>query len=158
MFISDKIEVIETAKGRSVFTKSFIAKDEIIFEFEKRFIDRPIKTSLQIDYGVHQVSTDPDAIENCLNHSCEPNGHIKFEDLTFRALIGIKKGEELTFNYLTTEWDFANKFDCQCGSKKCFHKLWGFKYLTLKQKKSLKPWLSPFLKKKLAEEEMQVVK
>ena len=95
------------------------------------------------------ISSNPESIENFLNHSCEPNGYINFEDLTFRALRNIKKGEELTFNYLTTEWDMANKFDCKCDSKDCFGYIGGFKYLPLKEKTKLLPFLSPFLKNKL---------
>ncbi|MFO7711466.1 MAG: SET domain-containing protein-lysine N-methyltransferase [Candidatus Woesearchaeota archaeon] len=76
-----------------------------------------------------------------------PNGYIDFDDLAYRAKRPIRKGEELTFNYLTTEWDLAEKFNCDCGSNNCYEEIKGFKYLTLNQKKELEP--SPFLKKKL---------
>jgi len=71
--------------------------------------------------------------------------------LTLRTLRNIKKVEELTYNYNTTEFDIIKKFKCECNSKNCFHKIEGFKYLTLEQKKKLKPFLSPFLKKKFEE-------
>jgi hypothetical protein len=157
MYVSDKIEVRDTKKGKSIFAIDEIAKDEIIFEFEKNFLEYPTKTSMQIDEGVHQECTNPEAVENFLNHSCEPNGYIDFQNLSFRALRQIKKGEEVTFNYLTTEWDLANKFDCKCGSKKCYGKIKGFRYLTRKQQKELEPLLSPFLRKKLREIERRHV-
>jgi len=90
-----------------------------------------------------------------LNHSCNPNGYINFKDLTYRALHPIKKGEELAFNYLTTEWDLSNKFICECGAEKCSNEIKGFKYLILEQQRELEPLLSPFLKKKLKETESQ---
>ena len=157
MYVSNKIEVRDTKKGKSIFAIDEIVKDEIIFEFEKNFLKYPTKTSMQIDETKHQECTNPEAVENFLNHSCDPNGYIDFKDLTYRALRPIKKGEELTFNYLTTEWELANKFNCKCDSQKCYGKIKGFKYLTLEQKRELKPLLSPFLKKKLKEAESQPI-
>ncbi len=155
MYVSDKIEMQDTKKGKSIFAIDGIVKDEVVFEFEKNFLEHPTKTSMQIDKGIHQESTHPEAVENFLNHSCNPNGYIDFQDLTYRALHPIKKGEELTFNYLTTEWKLANKFDCECGSEKCYGQIRGFKYLTLEQQIELEPLLSPFFKKKLKEAESQ---
>lgn len=144
----NKAEVRQTKNGKFIFAGDEIMRDELIFKFEKNYLDHPTRTSLQIDKGVHQESTNAQAFENFLNHSCEPNGYIDFRDLTFRALRPIKKGEEFTFNYLTTEWDLANKFRCNCGSKNCYKQINGFKYLTLEQQKELKSLLSPYLKKK----------
>jgi hypothetical protein len=155
MYLSDKIEVRDTKKGKSIFSIGSFVKDDVILEFEKKFTDHPRKDTLCININKHQYSTNPNAPENFLNHSCNPNGYINFQDLTYRALRPIKKGEELTFNYLTTEWDLANKFDCECGSENCYGQIRGFKYLTLEQQRGLEPLLSPFLKKKLKEAESQ---
>ncbi len=114
--------------------------------------------SMQIDDGVHIEATDPDALENYLNHSCKPNGYIEFRDLTYRALSPIESGEELTFNYKTTEWNMAKGFQCLCGHNGCYGHIIGFKYLTYDQQKGIEPWLSPFLKKKLNNTENQHIK
>ena len=147
--LGDKIEVRKTKKGKSIFSIKDFTKDEIILEFENNFLDYPGKYTLCIDINKHQYSIDANAHEKFINHSCNPNGYINFQDLTCRALRLIKKGEEITFNYLTTEWDLANKFDCECGSLKCHGRIKGFKYLTLEQQKELGPFLSLFLRKKL---------
>lgn len=151
MFISKKLEVKETRNGKSLFAIQEIIDGEILIRFEGKVIRSPTKTSLQIDEGKHLEGFGE--IDDFLNHSCDPNGHINFADLTFRALGDIKKGEEVTFNYLTSEWDMANKFECSCGSKNCFEHISGFRHLTLKQKRSIEHSLSPFLKKKLKESE-----
>lgn len=152
MYVSKKIELQENTKtGKSIFAIDEIVKDEVIFELEKNFLEYPTRTSVQIDDGMHQECTDSEAVKNFTNHSCNPNSYINFKDLTYRALRPIKKGEELTFNYLTTEWDLANKFDCKCGSQSCYGQIKGFKYLRLEQRRELKPLLSPFLKKKFTE-------
>lgn len=151
MYLSNKIKLPRTGRMNGLVALDDIKKDELILEFEKIFLEFPTRTSMQIDNGIHIDSTNPDALENFLNHSCQPNGYINFETLTYNALCDIFKGEELTFNYLTTEWDLSNKFICNCGYKNCFHEIYGFKYLTFNQKKELEPLLSPFLRKKLKE-------
>lgn len=147
MYIPKKINLKETNRGKSLFAIDNLVAGEIIFEFEKKFNKTRTRTSIQIDKGVHQECSDPDAIENFLNHSCNPNGYIDFDDITYRASRNIKKGEELTFNYLTTEFELANKFQCQCGEKNCYGFVRGFRYLSLEQQRKLESFLSPFLKK-----------
>lgn len=151
MFVSNKIEVGKTIKGGSLFAKSPIKKEEILINFEGKIISEPSRTTLQIDEDKFLEGSGE--VAEYLNHSCEPNCYIDFSDLSLRALRDIKQGEELTFNYLTTEYDMAEKFQCRCGSKNCLFEIRGFKYLTLMEKKELVPWLSPYLKRKLQEED-----
>ncbi|PLW11779.1 hypothetical protein PCANC_23197 [Puccinia coronata f. sp. avenae] len=73
-----------------------------------------------------------------INHSCEPN--VAFElpggwkgleegNWCLRSLSAIKAGDPLTFAYFSTEWDMAQPFQCQCGSKTCVGMIRGAKYL-----------------------------
>lgn len=140
-----KVKVLDSGMGKSLSANQDMLKGELIFEFEKNFIPYPRVDTLCIADDKHQYSMDPEAFENFLNHSCNPNGYINFDDLSFRALRNIEKGEYLSFNYLSTEWDLANQFDCRCGSVGCFNKIKGFKYLTTQERNALHPWLSPFL-------------
>lgn len=90
--------------------------------------------------------------EDYINHSCDPNTRIDFTGMNFIASRDIKKGEEITYNYLTTEYDLVKdglNFNCRCGSKNCLKIIKGFKFLKKFQKLKLKFLLSPFLKKKL---------
>ena len=150
MFISPKIIIKKTLKGKSLVAQKPIKEDSVLIKFEGTIINQPTKFSLQIDEGKHLDG--PGNIDDYLNHSCAPNAHIDFSNISLKALRHIKKGEEITFNYLTTEWDMASKFECQCKNKNCLHHIYGFKYLTLQQKQKLKPLLSPFLRNKLTEE------
>lgn len=151
MCFHDKIEIIDLGKGKSIKAGNTFVKDEVIIEFEKNFLEYPRSDTVCVDENKHQYSVNPSALENFLNHSCNPNGYINFDDLTYRALRKIEKGEEFTFNYLTTEWDMANKFVCNCGSANCYGQIKGFKFLSLEQQKELELFLSPFLKKQLKE-------
>ena len=52
-----------------------------------------------------------------INHSCEPNLVWK-DERTLIAWRHIEKGEELTYDYGTEDFDVA-PFQCQCGEKNC---------------------------------------
>lgn len=58
-----------------------------------------------------------------------------------------KKDTEITFSYLTTEYDMNGKFECKCGSPMCHKSLQGFKYLSPENKAKLKYRVAPHLKK-----------
>lgn len=69
----------------------------------------------------------------------------------FRALRDIQPGEELTWNYLTTEYDMQKEravFDCRCGSENRVGEVKGFKYLSKEQQEALLPVVSTFLRTK----------
>ena len=148
MPVSQKFELRNTAKGKSLFALEPIAGNEVVVAFEKNFLDAPTETSMQVDEHVHQEATAPDALENFLNHACKPNGYVEFLHLTYRALRTIEPGEELTFNYNATEWDMVKGFQCQCHCQGCYGRVQGWKYLTFVQQKEIEPWLSPFLMRK----------
>ncbi|KAI8344921.1 hypothetical protein BD560DRAFT_493287 [Blakeslea trispora] len=64
-----------------------------------------------------------------LNHSCNPSTYLDVTKRSLMALQDIKKGDELTFFYPSTEWDMAQPFDCWCGSEKCIGKVDGARNL-----------------------------
>jgi hypothetical protein len=61
---------------------------------------------------------DPNFPLSKINHSCDPNLGIK-GSIFFYAMKNIKAGEELTFDYSTSEEEINWKMKCKCGSKKC---------------------------------------
>jgi hypothetical protein len=97
---------------------------------------------LNLPAGVNGEIVDPDFFWAYLNHSCQPNGYIHIADLTFRALRKINRGEECTFNYLTTEYEMAAPFVCRCGAAECFGLIQGHKHLSAEQREELSS-LSP---------------
>lgn len=65
---------------------------------------------------------DPDAPLNKLNHSCNPNAHFGAKRRLF-ALRPIRKGEEVTFDYSTSEVDAQWTMSCDCRAEGCRHGL-----------------------------------
>ncbi len=143
-----------TLDGLGVFADERIKKDEIIFEFKGEKVNISSRHSLQIDYDVWLGPSGD--VDDYINHSCDPNAYVEFKDgrLYLIALRDIEIGEEITFNYLTTEYDLNDNevFICNCKSHNCYKVIKGFKHLSLNEKLKLKDYLSPFLKRKLEEE------
>lgn len=147
--MGNKIFLLQTEKGKGLFAGEEILAGEKILEFEKNFVDYPTNKTLRIGENTHQLSTDPEAFENFINHSCEPTAQIDFKNLFLIASRTIDKGEEITYDYFTSDWEDEDVFDCRCGSSNCRLLVNGFKNLTQEERLKIKDKLSPFLLSKL---------
>jgi hypothetical protein len=94
--------------------------------------ETPGRHSLQIGSGEH-LKTPPDAAPGehpwrFVNHACSPNA--AFIRRRLIALRRIDPGEEITFDYETTEWELASPFRCSCGGPGCMgREIRGFRHL-----------------------------
>ena len=86
-------------------------------------------------YSSVQASRDLHIELNCdlvyINHSCDPT--LVFDMQRWEVRVnperkeGLKKGDELTFFYPSTEWDMSQPFDCLCGNDVCRGRITGAK-------------------------------
>ena len=142
--------VIVEGKGRSLIANKNFAVGDIILPLKGiiRKCSESTPDAVQIGYD-GSIDSDHRFAEDHINHSCSPSTKIDFGSMNFVALMDIKKGQEITYNYLTTEYDLAGDaldFECMCNSKNCLGKIRGFRFLTKNQKLKLKALLSPFLR------------
>lgn len=117
-----------------------IIAGSVIFQLKGSVSRHANKYSVQLSRDKHldfppvrKPNDDLDYAWQYLNHSCEPNGYVNAAEYGFCALRNIRKGEEITFNYLTTEYELAAPFRCGCRSAKCFGFIRGNKFLTADQ-------------------------
>lgn len=109
--------------GRGVFAKKNLKKDEIVFILKGKIRTQSVLTKEDIYrfpnwIGIeHLLYIDPKPPAVYINHSCEPNLGTTGKR-QFRALRGIKKGEELTFDYAISEETPWTMY-CKCGVKHC---------------------------------------
>ncbi|MBP2328387.1 hypothetical protein JOF56_008772 [Kibdelosporangium banguiense] len=78
-----------------------------------------------------------------MNHSCDPTVAIRG-----RAVFGLKPidfGQEITFDYNTTEYDMAEPFTCRCGAEACAGLVRGYRYLSDEDQARLRPRLATHL-------------
>ncbi len=148
---SAKLGVTITNGRKGLFALVSIDRNEILIDLngENTFLS-PTRRSLQIGERKHVFGREETV--GYLNHSCEPNSFLDFSCLCVRALKNIQRGEEVKVNYAATEYEMHDGFRCNCGSSVCLGMIRGFKFLTLDQQLELKPYLAPYLLKKLDEE------
>ncbi len=151
-FISNKIEVGESGvcEGRGVFAKEDIQYGEIIVDIEARIVRGPSEYALQI--GEEEFLLE-NYIDNLINHSCVPNCRVNLwkenkKRVSFISLKTIKKGEEIFWNYNSTEWVQNPEFSCGCKKKDCVGQIKGAKFLTEEQFEKIREVCSDFVRLK----------
>jgi hypothetical protein len=143
--VSEDLEVRTHAGSSGVYaTRGFDRGDEV-FRLTGSVGPGPSRYSIQIGVDRHLEPYDggngaPASRSTSwkyLNHSCDPNLQVDPSATRFLARHDIAADDELSFNYLTTEWEMATPFDCRCGSVHCFGHIAGFKHLTPRQQQAL---------------------
>jgi hypothetical protein len=81
-----------------------------------------------------------------LNHACAPNARVDTGARRLVALRDIRRGDEVTFDYLTTEWEMAEPFECGCGAEHCRGGIAGFSRLAKEQQRELLPAVAPHVR------------
>lgn len=114
-------------------------------------------TSATCAYTSVQASRDLHIELNCdlvyINHSCEPT--LVFDMARWEVRVnpdlkgGLKKDDELTFFYPSTEWDMAQPFDCRCGTAECKGTISGAKDMVPEVLSQY--WLNPHIEELLSE-------
>lgn len=149
MQLIDAVEPHDNALGRGLRATRPIPAETPILRICGTPVAAPDRYSIQADEGRHLL---PDGrVWGFLNHSCAPNCRIAFGDWTVVAVQGIAVGEELTFDYLTTEWEMATPFQCRCGAVDCRGLVRGFRHLSPEAQAHLVSRCSPYLARRFAE-------
>jgi hypothetical protein len=137
------VEVRDVSGHKGVFAREGLEAGAVI-RLKGGISGVPSRHSLQLDKERHLVLPDvadaadrPGHLWKYFNHSCRPNGHIDTRGPSFRALRRIARGEECTFNYLTTEYEMAEPFECLCGFPDCFGVIGGYARLSAEGKERL---------------------
>lgn len=110
------IEVIVSSRGKkTIATNSFKKGNKVL-------LIEGVETAIRDKFTI-QISKEKHIFPNensgkYINHSCSPNLK-KDENFVFIAYRDILKGDEITFDYETTEDEIAEAFVCLCGSENC---------------------------------------
>lgn len=136
-------------KGFGVFAEKDFARGELVVVGRgvKVLSDRTLH-SIQINLNRHVLLDEPTVF---LNHCCFPNVGVRnnqYNGYDFIALADIVEGEEIVYDYETTETAFSAKFQCQCCSSNCRKQLRGFAALPLEVRERYGEFIADYLKSK----------
>ena len=123
---ADGLAVLSRQGFRSTVATRVFHTGEIVFPVAGESTARPTRYTIQVAADRHVLTT----CARFVNHNCGPNCRFDDAAMVFRALQTIACGEEITFNYNTTEYDLACPFRCHCGLPNCLGYVRGYKYLS----------------------------
>ena len=107
--------------------------------------DGPVQSTPNL-YSVQtgkDTHINPGSYLKFCNHSCQPTTRFDFSTWTLVATRKISRGEEVTFNYNTSEFKMAAPFECTCKGANLGHQVKGFHFLSREEKAKLLPFVSP---------------
>jgi len=145
------VNVRDTAHGAALFATHAFARGERILLIEGRTQRSPTRYSIQLDTNLH-IEADGDLASEAmrvrhpwrfLNHACDPVARVSGDALY--ALRAIAGGDEITFDYTTTEADMAEPFECHCGSPRCVGRVQGFLHLPQREQFARRTHLAPHI-------------
>lgn len=127
--LNSHVTIQQTVKGRGVFAiRKFAQGETVVVGIQIEEVPERTIYSLQMDFNLHVNLDEPACV---INHSCDPNTGVRnnqFGGYDFVALRDIEAGEEITFDYETTEYESISVSRCLCKSLSCRGKTLGFKF------------------------------
>ncbi len=138
--------------GRGVHAARDIKKGETIFLIKGKPVRLVIHSQKDSKIGPHWVGIkrhhwiDPVSPASFLNHSCNPNAGIR-GSVTLKAMKKISKGEEIVFDYSTTEEDRFWTLSCRCGESNCRKKVQSIQTLPRAVFKRYLPFIPTYFQK-----------
>lgn len=146
---TSKIIIVSSGRhGSAAFCATALGEGQPVLLLDGPRVPRASKYTIQISEHEHVAPAGADWA--LINHSCLPNCGIDFNTWQLIALTPIAPGEELRFNYLSTEWDLAAPFDCDCGAAYCPRTIRGYRHLNEDQRNAIDALVSPFLRARIS--------
>jgi hypothetical protein len=137
------VQIIQTNHGFSLTAAGQFAPETLVLQLTGITKTTKDRYSIQISLDEHlhpfdELQSNPDDCQTpwiYTNHSCNPN--VVIRDRAYIALRNIQPGDDITFDYETTEVDMAEPFTCGCQSETCRGLIRGFRHLSKLQRNAL---------------------
>jgi hypothetical protein len=141
--IASILEVRQTPDmGRGVFATVPIARGTLIAKCEGW-----LATTDKLDDNWHAMQVGPDlwlcsegdCVDECINHSCDPNAGFVTGEAVLYALLDIAAGEQITWDYSTSIAEIGWTLECRCGSTNCRGIVRSWSELTAADRERMRP-------------------
>lgn len=129
-FIAGGLEVrkLSAKGGKGVFAAKAFSRGDLLVIWSgelvsgddlKQLSPQQRVFSLQVDDDLHQVTPiHAVTVGDFINHSCAPNAGLA-DAISLVALRDIGPGEEICFDYATSNSNPYSEFPCRCGHSAC---------------------------------------
>lgn len=133
---------------QGLFVAAPVRRSTVLATARRRISSQPSSQTIQVGAQEHMEV----GIVEAAAHSCAPSCVVEVARdadgpfLRVRALRDLPAGSEVSYNYLTTEYDMYAPFPCRCGAAGCFGAIAGFRYLPMTRRLMLLRNLAPHLR------------
>jgi uncharacterized protein len=158
-FLTPKARPTTTpGKGYGSVASEPIAAGETVAAFGGRCVTRdefdllPISQqvrSVQIDDNLYLAGAAEPEPADFINHSCDPNCMLS-GNVILVAARDIAAGEEISYDYATTDGSDYDEFECSCGTAMCRGKVSGHDWMLPELQLRHRGSFSPYLAKRIA--------
>ena len=144
--------------GHGTVATELITAGEVVAAFGGRCVTRdefdllPASQqvrSLQIEENLYIAGAPEPEPADFINHSCEPNCALSGNVILIAAR-DIEAGEEVTYDYATTDGSDYDEFECLCGSASCRGKVSGHDWMLPELQLRYRGSFSPYLARRIA--------
>jgi len=149
----EALELVATENiGRKAVARTALKAGTVVNYFDAPVVSRPLMHTVQFDEQVHVAPTEG---AEFISHWCEDTNTriVVAEDrrsAEFVVTQDVHPGEDLSFNYNTTEWDMESPFVCACPSCQARAQgprlVRGFKHLSLEERAEIAHETSPLMR------------
>ena len=155
---SEAIRLVETKTiGRKAVAAVALKAGTVINTFVHPVLRSPLMHTVQFDDKVHVAPTDG---AEFISHWCEDTNTriVVAEDrrsAQFVTTCDVQAGDDLSFNYNTTEWSMNSPFLCACPACEASQHpryVRGFKHLSVEDRSAIASETSPLIRDKAWEE------
>jgi len=138
------IEPIGAGEVISVFGGRVVTRDELdVLPAEQ------VSRSIQITDDLFLAGAAEPEPGDFVNHSCDPNCGLRGSTVVV-ALRDIEAGEELTYDYATSDGSDYDEFECACGAALCRTKVTGHDWMLPELQLRYRGHFSPYLEDRIA--------
>lgn len=116
-------------------------------QFRQLSADRQ-RHAIQIGDDVYHVGGEERSIGDFVNHSCDPTTHLAGE-ITLIAARDLEAGEQITYDYATSDSTPYDEFECDCGSDRCRVKVTGEDWMNPTVQHQYRGSFSPYLQRRI---------
>lgn len=157
-YLSSKLEgrLITSKGGRGVFAKERVRAGDVLVvwggevvtaETLRTMSEDRFRLALQVEEDLYLL-TGNEGPADWVNHSCDPNAGIEGQ-ITLVALRDIRAGEEVCFDYATTDGSAYDEFECGCGSRNCRGRVTGDDWRISELQVCYAGHFSPYLQRRI---------
>jgi hypothetical protein len=157
-FMSPKLEgrLIPGKGGRGVFARAKVRAGETLVVWGGEVVDGPtlramsndkFRLALQVEEDLYLLSTN-EGPADWINHACTPNAGLRGQ-VVLVALRDIRAGEEVTFDYATSDGSSYDEFECGCGSRACRGRVTGDDWRLPELQERYAGHFSPYLQRRI---------